>query len=309
MTVILFFSFIVLLTLTPGVGRSFHFDWLYHLMSRVKTLFPRNRAFIKVLFLSVLLLGAAAGQKLSAQSCPNWALVGTASGSGTAVTLTQAIGGESGACWNTAPLDLTQAITLKFNAYFGAAGGADGIDFVIQNDPRTTSAISGNGTPCGACRGYSGVNPITPSVALGIADFTSNGILAPQENGLAANTCGFTVAPSVACPFTFAADIKNSLPHAWTFIWTPNVGTPANSTLQTIFVDNAGAPQTMTYQRDLIGAVFGGATTAYYGFTGAKGATTTFNGSIGRVFAIRPRPPRPARPPRSSPSDKPASGL
>ncbi|HET9869432.1 MAG TPA: hypothetical protein VFR02_02895, partial [bacterium] len=102
----------------------------------------------------------------SAQTCPSWVTVGNASGSGTAVTLTQPLGGQSGACWNSTRIDLTQDFNLTFTAYLGAStAGADGIDFVLQDDPRGTAAISGNGQPCGSCKGYSGVSPIAPSVA------------------------------------------------------------------------------------------------------------------------------------------------
>src|ERR1700722_19829691 len=83
-----------------------------------------------------------------AQVCPSWAIVGSAvAGPGSAVTLTQAVAGEAGACWNTTPLDLTQNFTMNFSLNFGAkngpaGNGADGICFVLQNDPRGFSAIS-----------------------------------------------------------------------------------------------------------------------------------------------------------------------
>ncbi len=166
---------------------------------------------------------------VKAQTCPNWILVGDAAGSGTAVTLTTAVGGQSGACWNSTKLDLTQDFSVSFSAFFGAnTAGADGIDFVLQDDSRGTAAISGNGQPCGSCKGYSGVSPIAPSAAFCISTYATtygNGVLQTEENGLEtggvdANTCAF-VNPlaGVSCPYTFTANLLNNAAHAYTVAW------------------------------------------------------------------------------------------
>ena len=125
---------------------------------------------------------------LFAQACPSWSVVGNATaGPDGAVTLTTATSGQSGACWNTTPVTLSQGFTIVDNIFLGAnTAGADGIAFVLQNDPRGLSAISGNGTPCGACLGYSGVFPVTPSVAFLVNTYKptfGNGELEAEENG------------------------------------------------------------------------------------------------------------------------------
>ena len=220
------------------------------------------------LFISLLLI---LPHIVHSQTCPSWAVVGdaTLSSSGTSVTLTTAIAAQSGACWSTTPIDLTQNFTLTFNAYFGAAGGADGIDFVLQDDPRTISSLSGNGVTCGACRGYSGYDAIAPSMAFSIATYNTNGVLSPMENGVTTNTCLYTSVPA-SCPYTFTSSIQNSAAHAVTITWNA-----ASKALTFIIVDSNTTPQTMVYIRDLVANVFGGQTKVYYGFTGATGASSS----------------------------------
>src|SRR3974390_2231994 len=102
---------------------------------------PFNLIFLS-LFLSFLFALSGKAYQAEAQVCPNWSLIGNATGGPNgAVTLTQNVGGQSGACWNSAQIDLTQNFTLAYSYYVGAnTAGADGIAFVLQNDPRGLSA-------------------------------------------------------------------------------------------------------------------------------------------------------------------------
>ena len=212
------------------------------------------------------------------QTCPNWVLVGDATSAGTTVSLTQAVGGQSGACWNSTKVDLTQDFNLTFLAYLGAStAGADGIDFVLQDDSRGTAAISGNGQPCGSCKGYSGVSPISPSVAFAISTYQTsygNGILQAEENGLESggadiNTCSY-VDPlaGVSCPYTFTQQQMGPsvVAHNYNITWNH-----ATQVLTLNYTDTGGVVRTMAYDRDLIDDVFGGQTQVWFGFTAGTG--------------------------------------
>lgn len=188
-------------------------------------------------------------------ACSNWIVNGNAT-QGAAVTLTTATNGQVGSAWNRTCISLTQNFNMTFKAYFGAAAGADGMDFVLQNDPRGTAAIAGGGSD----KGYSGTNAITPSVALCLETYANNGTLQPEENGSTTSTCGYTTGGT--CPFVFGTPIDNGVEHTYNITWDP-VGKAL-----TLYMDGAVV---MTYDRDLVASVFGGATCVYYGFTGATG--------------------------------------
>ncbi len=211
----------------------------------------------------------------SAQVCPNWNLVGDATSIGTTVYLTQNVASQSGACWNSTQIDLSQGFTQTYNASLGAAGGADGIAFVLQKDQNGLSALSGNGGPCGACLGYSGTNPVSPSVAFAINTYDTTfktGQLEVFENGVTtAAVCPY-VTPSASvtgCPYVFPATILNGGVDPVTVTWDA-----VNKILSFTIVDAGGTARTMVYNRDLVGSVFQNQTMVYYGFTAATGGSS-----------------------------------
>lgn len=52
---------------------------------------------------------------------------------------------------STSEINLTSDFSLSFNLYFGTNNdGADGITFILQNDPNGSSAIGSNGEGLGA---------------------------------------------------------------------------------------------------------------------------------------------------------------
>src|SRR5579859_5784476 len=125
--------------------------------------------------------------------CSDWALVGGAT-SGSAVTLTPDSASVFGAAWNKSCIDLSQDFNMTFKAYYGSNScptwaGADGNDFVLQNDSRGIAAISASTS--GGDKAYSGPSSITPSIALCLETYGSNGTLQPQENGNTTSTCAF----------------------------------------------------------------------------------------------------------------------
>ncbi len=189
--------------------------------------------------------------------CASWITNGSAFISGKGVTLTTAVNSQAGSAWNTAAINLGQDFNMTFMAYFGAAGGADGIDFVLQKDSRGTTAL---GFP-GGDKGYAGAPGITPSVAFDLETYGSNGTLQVLENGNTTSMCGYA---GSACPYVFPSNVANGTEHTYQVVWNA-----AAKTLTLIFDGNV----VMVYNRDLINAVFGGGSSVYYGFTAATGGS------------------------------------
>lgn len=136
--------------------------------------------------------------------CASWITNGSAFVSGKGVTLTTATNSQGGSAWNSAPINLSQNFNMAFMAYFGAAGGADGIDFVLQKDSRGTAAL---GLP-GGDKGYAGTPGIFPSVAFDLETYGSNGTLQVLENGSnTVNTCAYV---SGTCPYVFSSNVLES---------------------------------------------------------------------------------------------------
>ena len=191
--------------------------------------------------------------------CAAWAVDGNAVAAGGGVTLTAAANNLRGSAWNVSKIDLSQDFNLSFRAYFGAAAGADGMDFVLQNDARGTAALSASG---GGSKGYSGASPITPSVAFDLETFGTNGRVQPEENGVAAALCGNSDWP---CPYVFSSSICDNTEHGYQVVWS------ASAKTLTLIVDGVVR---VIYNRDLVASVFGGVSTVYYGFTGATGGSS-----------------------------------
>jgi beta-glucanase (GH16 family) len=189
--------------------------------------------------------------------CASWITNGSAFVGGKGVTLTTATNSQAGSAWNSTPINLSQNFNMTFMTYFGTAGGADGIDFVLQKDVRGTTAL---GFP-GGDKGYAGAPGITPSVAFDLESYGGNGTLQVLEDGNTTSTCGYA---GSACPYVFASNISNQMEHTYQVVWNA-----AARTLTLIFDGSV----VMVYNRDLINAVFGGSSSVYYGFTAATGGS------------------------------------
>jgi hypothetical protein len=192
--------------------------------------------------------------------CASWIVNGNAV-VGAAVTLTSAANNQAGSAWNSNTINLAQNFDMTFKAYFGAPAGADGIDFVLQKDPRGTSALGSSG----GSKGYSGAGSITPSVAFDLETYNSsgnnNGTLQMLEDGSATNTCAYA---TTTCPFIFPANIANQAEHVYQVVWN------ASAKTLSLFWDGT---QVMVYNRDLVANVFGGNSQVYYGFTAGTGGS------------------------------------
>ena len=211
--------------------------------------------------------------------CAAWTVQGSAFTSGQGVTLTTAANGEVGAAWNQGCINLAQDFNMTFKTYFGAPGGADGIDFVLQNDPRGTAAIASGG----GNKGYSGGGAISPSVALDLETYNNNGTLQVLENGSTANTCAYAAG---ACPYVFPANIANQAEHSYQVVWS------AGAKTLTLLFDGTVV---MVYDRDLAASVFSGATCVTWGFTAATGGSNNLQ-YVYEVGCTAPTPTRSATP-------------
>lgn len=226
--------------------------------------------------------------------CAQWSTVGNAFAAGPGVTLTTAANNQVGAAWSQACLDLGGSFNMTFKAYFGVPGGADGLDFVLQADPRGLAALAGGG----GNKGYSGAGGITPSVALDLETYNNNGTLQVLENGSATSSCAYAAGP---CPMVFAANIANGQEHSYQVVWNA----PAKTL--TLIVDGSVA---MVYNRDLVNAVFGGnGGCVSYGFTGATGGSNNLQYVYEVGCAVATASPTPSRSatPSPSPSASPVS--
>ena len=213
-------------------------------------------------------------------ACAAWSTAGSAFIAGQGVTLTTALNSQAGAAWSSTCISLAQDFNMTFKAYLGVTGGADGIDFVLQDDARGTGAV---GYP-GGDKGYAGAPGISPSVAFDLETYGSNGTLLMLENGSPANTCAYAAA---ACPFVFPAPVANGLEHSYQVVWN------AGAKTLTLIFDGMVA---MVYDRDLVNAVFRGNTCVYYGFTAATGGSN----NLQYVYEVGCQIPSPT--PTSSPS-------
>lgn len=193
----------------------------------------------------------------------SWVTNGKAYLTGSQVTLTDASTYEIGTAWNSTPIDLSNNFDMTFKIYLGASGGADGIDFVLQNDSRGLTAIGGNGHDKGYAESSSSgtANPaISPAVALCIEDYPTDSNLQPQENGSLSNSCTHA---SGTCPYKFPSPLVDQKEHTYEVQWD------ATGHTLTLIVDTVTV---LTYQRDLVKDVFSNKPSVYYGFTSATGA-------------------------------------
>jgi hypothetical protein len=181
----------------------------------------------------------------------NWNLRSNAAIANNVLTLTDGGASETRAAWFGAK----QYIGAFSNSWIYTdvnTAGADGCTFTIQNDTRGTAAIGGNGSNLG----YS---TITPSFA-----FCLN-LYNPNIRGFCWGTNGLRGAP----PYTTTAPVNlaSGDPILVTLVY-------ANGLITATLVDQTTADTFTTSLNVNIPALVGG-NTAYVGFTGGDGATTS----------------------------------
>ncbi|MEP7128807.1 MAG: hypothetical protein ABI729_08065, partial [Chitinophagales bacterium] len=221
-----------------------------------------------------------------------YALVGTAVAPSGCVTLTANAVNNIGCAWDVnSTLDFNAAFSYDFTVNLGSVdGGADGISFVMQNDPLGLCA-------CGTSGGGMGAAGITKSVIIemdtylnyedrddGMAGVACSGGAEPDHIDLWLNgnvnptgVCGSTVGARIipaAVPLMNGAslyNIENGLDHLLRISWIPS---GVSGTL-TASVMNAGGTITYgTFSYAFNPTTVFGTQTPYYGFTASTGALT-----------------------------------
>lgn len=181
----------------------------------------------------------------------NWNLRNGASINNGVLTLTDGGTSEVRAAW----FGSKQFIGAFSNSWVYqdlSTAGADGTTFTIQNDARGTTAIGGNGSNLG-------INTITPSFSFCLNIFTSN------TRGFCWATNGVRGAPPYTA--TGSVNLASGDPIQITLVY-------ANGTITAKLTDLSTSATFTTSLNVNIPALVGG-NSAYIGFTGSDGATTS----------------------------------
>jgi len=188
------------------------------------------------------------------------------------VTLTDGGGNEARSFFFNYP-QYIGAFKASFTYQAGGNKAADGGSFCLQNDPRGAAALGAGGGALGVS-GAGGVSippAITPSAELEWDIFGGNGY-ARETNGIVPSGGTFTIPGSVAFPS--GDPIQFSIYYA-------------NSLMSITFTDAVAATSYSTNWNVNLPQVLG-ANTAYVGFTGADGGSTSIQTITDFTFTSLP---------------------
>jgi len=175
-------------------------------------------------------------------------LVGSAMVVSNAIQLTsQSANAIASAFWYTTPVDVGAGFSTTFSYTIYPAGGADGLAFVIQNDPSGPSAIGANGYRL---------------AATGIANGVAIAFRTYVFNDVEIDSCG------VGSTITIGECIIASVPEG-ALSGTHTVLINESGGMLNVYLDGS---QILSGSINLVNAV--GGDTAYVGITGADGSDT-----------------------------------
>ncbi|MFT6197929.1 MAG: hypothetical protein ACJAXY_002272, partial [Nonlabens sp.] len=213
-----------------------------------------NALLVATLFLLLFALPVAA------QFNPS--LIGNATAQGNdCYQITPNLNGQSGAIWSPDRINMLGDFIIEFRIFLGTndANGADGLTFVLKNNP---TPIIGN---LGGGMGYEGI-PNSFAVEF---DTWQNGELGdPTFDHIAMVSAGqnnHNLAQNLAGPIlasTTSNNVEDGQEHDVRIEW--------NATTQTMSV-YFDCSLRLSYTGDLISQVFGGSVFTYFGFTGSTG--------------------------------------
>lgn len=237
------------------------------------------------------------------------------SGNVVGALITKDQGDECTGMWSDVPVNLNQCWSMRFGLYVGNAdfgSTADGLAFVLQNDPRTVSAIG----YAGAAIGYGSTGPapvvtpaltpiaISPSVEVEFDTYQNGGApicdppyqhISIHANGDSSENVNTTCQPTPdPNNLTNAVYFPTAAP--WNFVecgtCTSNLfdtngiwGIITDGKVHILEIDwtpQVGSQEIQisvdgnvmtSYTKDMITNIFGGATSVYWGFTGSTGGT------------------------------------
>ena len=172
-----------------------------------------------------------------------------------------------GIAYSTEKLNLSRYFQIEFDVYLGDKDdlGADGITFVIHNDPRQFDAFGTYGEGLGYGRfnaNFASGNYIAPSVAVEFDTYQN-----PYQNDPVSDHVAF-LANGISYHETYwnneseDFDLENDELHNFRFIWNPEI-------LEvTVELDN-----NVVYRgkQDLVNDIFKGTTEVIWGFTASTG--------------------------------------
>ena len=212
-------------------------------------------------------------------SCTNWLLQGSAAY--TAPNQIQETPDNPwlvAAAWSPVCVNLNSNFDFNYQVYLGSnagtsgTGGADGMTFMLQT--QGTAAL-------GALGGALGIQGLSPSVAVEIDTYQNGGEptydhIAVDENGSATHGGAAAVQASATQP-----DVKDGALHTFEVKWVASTHT------MTVFFDGS---LRLTYTKDIVNLIFGGANCVTYGYTGATGFKTDKQYFIDNNCVLTPTP-------------------
>lgn len=230
------------------------------------------------------------------QCTNNWLIYGDGYAISNGIHLTSATGFQSTTAWSDYKMDLNNSFSVEYDMRFSDNGvvndgGADGIVFILQNDPRGLSAIGDNGQGLGYADTVAGPQTgIIPSVAVEFDTFQNVGS-AGDENfndpafdhtsiHLNGNGNESSAPIPAVCADAACANIEDGNVHRVRIDWnrTTNV-------LSVYFDGNLR----LSYNSDIVASVFGGSSCVYWGFGSATGGSVNVHEVI-EVECLSPTP-------------------
>ncbi|WP_205728645.1 fibronectin type III domain-containing protein, partial [Flavobacterium sp. J27] len=177
--------------------------------------------------------------------------------------ITENVTNQAGAVWYDNVINLNTDFQIIFESSFGANdSGADGIVFVLKQNPNSEIGISGSGL------GYEGINN-SLAVEFDTYDNGFNGDLAVDHAALLANgNTDHNNANNLVGPVAISAtssNVEDGASHEVKILWEA-----ATQTLKVIF----DCEERISYTGDIVTNFFSGNPNVYFGFTGSTGALT-----------------------------------
>ena len=190
--------------------------------------------------------------------------------SSNAFTLTPNAQGQAGSVAFNDKVDLTHDFNMAFDIYFGPKQAADGMAFVLHNDPNGATAIGGAGGSLGAMGLQNGL----------AIEFDTQQNGAPFNDPAYNHTDIINTAAGPGGDLTPATNLGNIVDGGW-----HQVGVTWDSQAHTLryWVDGKLGG---TLTGDIASQYLGGQTTAYVAFTGATGGATATDVQQVRVAAV-----------------------
>lgn len=209
--------------------------------------------------------------------------------SGSCIRLTRDEPYSEGIAFSTTYLDLSRYFEIEFDIYLGNKNdlGADGIAFVIHNDPRGFQAY---GT-YGECLGYGRFSPnyewgnyIAPSIALEFDTYQNLQQNDPRSDHIAYLENGVNLHTYYWNSQNDDYNLEDDQLHNFRFRWNPK------SQAITVYLDNKVVHKST---RDLINHIFEGKTQVIWGFTASTGRLHNLQYFCFRRLAFLANPDQP----------------